>query len=607
MKTFKRWMGWMGCLLCFPILGLSYGTIEPVKEISVPAKTLHLNPPYLYVGGMGKVTIFDVGNPGSPVQLGSVVLENKEVMAITTVGNRAFVGVDLPNEENLYILNITNPAVPLVLDRRYAGPQGNAPYSMLSVGRDIYIGLSNDGINAIHLNEDNTLAQLGSIGLNTDLFGLAVKGNRLYVTTWWWEFYVVDISNPLSLRLVKTVLTDDMNNKIDVDDDLMAIAEGQKGVTFYNVANPDDPKVIRTVSVGQNLNYGIDLREKYCYVGRQYYQSNDVTAPSWEGGLAILDYQMMSDIKWTDTHEVHNAQDVIAYDGYVYLAGDDRLNVYKHGPAGVRPTATPTRPTPTLTPTFTLTPTNTPRLIPTATPQQQNPTFTPTFTPTVKPVNTSTPVPMTTPTPTKPAGVTPSPTQGAVGQPDYVFDFNQSQMAANGWSDQILGGFSGHNAGFVKSIPLSTEYFPLSTDKKGLMFVVSPVTGAAMPVEVCFLFSSTGIDTGGNPVLIRAYVKAEDDGATGEVYVGALKGSFSNGTADGTLAYISSLNSKNFITAKRLNCYFEPDDDTRIISPFVQVAAKPNGGTATVYIDRVEVILLKPGVAYDGVIFKSKY
>ena len=139
------------------------------------------------------------------------------------------------------------------------------------------------------------------------------------------------------------------------------------------------------------------------------------------------------------------------------------------------------------------------------------------------------------------------------------------------------------------------------------MFLVSPVTDPNKPDQVCFIYASEGIEIGKNPVLIRAYVKSEGDGGNGEIYIGVLKGSFTKGGLDGSIAFNSPKNSKNYSTTKRINCYYEPDDDVHLITPFIQIAAKKGSGDATVYIDRIEVYILKPGVKYDGLLFESVY
>jgi hypothetical protein len=581
--------------------------ITPVKEIEVSAYSLYFNEPYLYVGGLTSVTIFNVSDPANPT-LVSEVETNGPVNGMTSVGNRAFFVLDEANQENMMIVDITNKASPVVLDTRYAGPEGNIPYSIHAVGRDLYIGFSGAGLNTIHVNDDNTLVQLGSLALDDDLFDIVSAGNRLYVSSWWFQLFVVDISDPNNLRLLKTIDTFGFNYRMDIEGDLLACGEGQEGISFYNISNPEDPQLITTVRLGYNEIYAVALREDFCYSAKIYYRSFDVTAPDWPGGLNIIDYEFMNNIRNIDRHDVENARDVVAYNGYVYLAGVVSLNVYKHGPAGTRPTATPILPTPTRTPTPTLTPTNTPKLIPTATPQGSLSTPTPvppTPTHTHTPTPTATPgmnVPTATPTP---GPVNPTSTPVVSSGADYVFEFDQSKLVDNQWSDIFLGGFSGNPSGFVRTIPVSSDYFPQTTDQKGLMFMVSPVGGSDDLNEVCFIHCEQGINTGGNPVLVRAYVKAEDDGGNAEIYIGALKGSFTKGGVDGSIAFISPKNSINYVQSKRIHCYYEPEDSTEMVTPFIQIAAKHGGGDATVYVDRVEVFILKPGVAYDGVMFRS--
>ncbi|MDX9754836.1 MAG: hypothetical protein RBU29_12800, partial [bacterium] len=451
-------------------------------------------------------------------------------------------------------------------------------------------------------------AQLDTLELGWFITDLKSTGNRLYAASWDFAIFIVDISDPTTLSLVNTVYTEDFNNGMDIDKSLLAVAEGQRGISFYNIGNPDDPQLIRTISVGQNESVGVDLRENFCYVARLYYHPNDVTLPPWEGGLSVLDYQFMNNIVLDAKHDLQDGFDVLAFQGVVYLAADGQMNVYQHGPVGDRPTPTPVVPTATPTPTPTLTPTNTPRLIPTATPVPGNPTATstpvpPTHTPTPVVVPTHTPTPTSTPQPGQP---TPTPSPASGGTADAVFDFSQSVLTDNGWSGAMLGGFGGNPGGFAKVIPLSESYFPQSADDKGLMLMVSPVAGAEKD-EVCFVYATEGVEVGHNPVLIRAHLRAEDDGGNAEIYVGALKGSFTQGGVDGSLAFISPKNSRNFLTAKRVNCYYEPDDQVTKITPFIQVVATKAGGSATVYVDRVEVFILKPGQVLNADLFRAAW
>ena len=227
---------------------------------------------------------------------------------------------------------------------------------------------------------------------------------------------------------------------------------------------------------------------------------------------------------------------------------------------------------------------------------------TPTNTPSAVPVElTPTPI-LPTSTPTQP---TPAIEEKVV--PDYVYEFDQQTVGLSGWSDAILSGFSGNPAGEVSMTNFQASDFPASHDQKGLRFMVSaeknPLLQPYKLEPVCFLFTAKSIEIGKNSVFIRAILKSSKDDGAAELYLGALKGKLSTAEVDGSLAFISPKNSRNFKTAKYLSCYYKPDDDTSTITPFIQIAAKKNGDDAEILIDRLEIFILKKGMKYDGMLF----
>ena len=257
----------------------------------------------------------------------------------------------------------------------------------------------------------------------------------------------------------------------------------------------------------------------------------------------------------------------------------------------VTPSGTTVNPNPTPTPVITQpTPTGQGQATPTNTPPPVVSTPTPTSTPVpgqpTSPVPTNTPVAVIdTPTPT--------PTVQPVAlEPAFTFEFDKGSIGECGWSDATLGGFSSNPAGFIKTgFPLTDTIIPSSTDKKGLMISVKPLVTAALN-EVCFVNCNTLIETRGLPVLIVAYLQAESETANASIYVGALKGDFVKGGVDGSISYHAPANSTNFTSQKRVCCLYEPDGGVNMITPFIQIAAKANGGNATVYVDKVEIYLL---------------
>ena len=241
----------------------------------------------------------------------------------------------------------------------------------------------------------------------------------------------------------------------------------------------------------------------------------------------------------------------------------------------------------------TATPTTTPIV-------QRTPAPTPVF-------DQSTPVPITTPTMT-PSGPAYTPTPGITKplEPVFIFEFNKPTVEENGWSSSMLGGFSGNPPGFVKPISLPSTLLPNSKDHKGLMVVVSPVTGTDKADQVCFIPCNTVIETHGLPVLIQVTLQAESVNTNASIYAGVLKGDFTKGGVDGSIAYVSPRNSTSYTEAKRISCLYQPDGQVEMITPFIQIAALKDGGTTTVYVDKVEIFLLNADGSIPGSMFSSK-
>ena len=231
-------------------------------------------------------------------------------------------------------------------------------------------------------------------------------------------------------------------------------------------------------------------------------------------------------------------------------------------------------------------------------------------TPTPTPIITNTPKvpsPTSTPTPTISSGVSPTPTIPPIivePTPVFTFEFDKNKLSDNGWSDAMLGGFSGNPAGVVKSgMPLGDLLFPASKDKRGLMISVAPSLSENKMDEVCFVNCNTLIETRGLPVLIVAYIQSDNADTNASIYVGALKGDFTKGGVDGSISYHAPANSVNFTAPRRVCCLYEPDGDVQIITPFIQIAAKKDGRNAIIYVDRVEIYL----VPEEMKMFSSKY
>ncbi|MFB3788483.1 MAG: M4 family metallopeptidase [bacterium] len=227
------------------------------------------------------------------------------------------------------------------------------------------------------------------------------------------------------------------------------------------------------------------------------------------------------------------------------------------------------------------------------------PTAPPQPTPTIMPIATNTAtatpdLPVITPTSPIP-GETATPTPGQ-GPMEWIYEFGQDSLEANGWNS-IPGGFLPNtSAGIIAARTFFGKPIPSSQDNKGLIVTVESK-------QVAFLYARDPLPTGGHPMLLRLTVRADDAGAA--IALVALKGNLAAGTADGSIATHIPATATTFINQEyTLVLLYEPDQG-EWITPAIQVASTGQAA-ASVLIDKMEVIQLVAGLAYSGQAFSSQ-
>ena len=195
-----------------------------------------------------------------------------------------------------------------------------------------------------------------------------------------------------------------------------------------------------------------------------------------------------------------------------------------------------------------------------------------------------------TPTPEPEATYTPAPCTPVPPDRIALYEFNQINLASDGWVE-IPGGFSGAGSGNIMHFDYTWDMFPSSKDLRGLAIEVK--TG-----DVAFIHAHQAINCGGKPVLIRATLRAERPEAS--VALAALKGDISNGAGiDWSIAtHIPATSNALVESERRLVLIYEPDSGD-MITPIIQVACtlgSEQSSTVTVYLDKVEVFALEPGL-----------
>lgn len=162
--------------------------------------------------------------------------------------------------------------------------------------------------------------------------------------------------------------------------------------------------------------------------------------------------------------------------------------------------------------------------------------------------------------------------------PESVYEFAGADMAANGWG-VIPGGFLGSPPGDVIASAFVGAQIPSSADKAGLRINVDAN-------EVAFIHALDAVDTGGGPWLMKLRLRVS--GGNASLFLAGLKGSLSQGTADGSIGLNNIVRSEPFAAQEgEMILLYQPDAGERF-APAVQVAS--GGDSPSVFIDRLELI-----------------
>lgn len=584
------------CLVCIVCVAASaQQQIEPVRTLDISALALHLDGNTLFVGGNEQVRLYDVSDLANPNFISAIDTPTR-VVGMTTVGSILVVGTGSRTSINLLVVDISDRSAPRLLHERQSPDTGTIAF-VRSFNNIIYVGIEAEVL-VIQLSDNNDLTLLSRYTANDLVFDMVVRGNIGYIATWW-DIAVVDTSNPSALQTLNNIQnqTFEANNSVALDGAVMAVGEGEQGVTFYNISDPINPtRITMARTTLRNEVFRVTMRQGFLYAATLYMPSQSVFELPRHGGLRIYDYDRIPNVSLIRANsEDHNsprsAFDVIAVDGYVYIAGDDILQVFQHGPAGIRPTATPTPlPTATPTPLPTATPTPTPpRLVePTPLPADPTPTPSPTPVPTTPPVEPTQPPVEPTQPPVEP---TQPPAPGDLA-PTLLFEFNQSALGANGWAE-IPGGFEGATPGTLVHSSLFNS-IPSSVDNRGLILSVDAG-------QVVFLHTLEAIRNEGKPILLRMVLRADGPGAS--IALGALRGSFADGTVDGSLALNFPAGSSAFVQGEAVIALVYKPDKGDSITPLLQVAHAGASGSTSVLVDRIEIYVMERDRQYPGSLF----
>lgn len=180
--------------------------------------------------------------------------------------------------------------------------------------------------------------------------------------------------------------------------------------------------------------------------------------------------------------------------------------------------------------------------------------------------------------------------------PDAYYEFDQIDMAQNGWRDYSPG-FSGMTAGQISANNFVGQMMPSSMDKVGVRLSVNPG-------QVAFMHTLAPIQTNGRPILIRAAVKADRPEAA--VALAALQGNLVTGEGiDESIVTHIPASAASMVDGVHHVTLLCPSNASGIITPIIQLAAAGQQGPVNLLVDRVEIYRLNEQMLFSGSWFNS--
>ena len=236
--------------------------------------------------GYGGVQVVDFSNPGQPVRLGSLLLEQGFASVVALRGDRAFVGLRSANGPRwtLREVDVSNPAQPI------AGSGVELPgypqvIALTENRRHVLVGMLPGGLQVVEVEVEGpeTLLSVGRYETG-EVSGIAVVGTRAYLAAGESGLHLVDLSDPTQPRRLGIFEPGIRVQDVAARGMTAFVTRGfQGGLDVVDVSDPGLPRRLAQVPL-QGGGGSMLVGERHLYV--QNFWSN---AGAQAGGVSVVD------------------------------------------------------------------------------------------------------------------------------------------------------------------------------------------------------------------------------------------------------------------------------------------------------------------------------
>ncbi|HBA83281.1 MAG TPA: hypothetical protein DCZ95_04220 [Verrucomicrobia bacterium] len=218
--------------------------------------------------GLGKLSILDISQAGSPVQVGSYQANGlSQISRLAVSGSRAVI----TDGNQIQLINVANPAAPALAA---SSVPGGYVFDLAATTSHVFAACGGSGLRVYGL---ASLNAVGSYSTPGPAMGVTVNGNYAHVANGANGWQTLNVANPAAPTLVKT----SAGRVVGVASaaSMVALIDGQIGAQLMNASSPATPVVSRTFTgLTQPMRVGM--------------ANNRIFASEDEAGLLILDSGM---------------------------------------------------------------------------------------------------------------------------------------------------------------------------------------------------------------------------------------------------------------------------------------------------------------------------
>jgi len=299
--------------------------ISPVQvgEIETPGvvEDIHVDGIYAYIAdGYGGLRIINVSDPSSPVEV-NFYNTGDYTEKVYVLSQRAYISTydTYYRSYEILILNVSAPTAPelirhIPMDERVF----DIDAKIISWRSYLFLANSSDGFRVFDVTDAEVPVEVDRIDNVSQITSIDIIDDYAYVVGYYY-LYIIDIKNPKDIKLISTLRCGHGIYEIAVSDGYAFITDiYYSGIWIIDVRQPDSPNIV-TYFVGDIMGSGCDVQVKDQYV----------YLASGSDGLQILDVSMPEnpiEVSSFDTGGFYT--DVIVLNDYAYIIGGASLHIF---------------------------------------------------------------------------------------------------------------------------------------------------------------------------------------------------------------------------------------------------------------------------------------